>query len=234
MEKHELFKKALKITHSFKKNLYEKEAWKNGQYVLGIDEVGRGCLAGPVVTAALILKPSKNIKISILQDSKTLSQEELQISYEWIMRNSWYSVSVICNKTIDSQNIYRATLTAMRRATEQLLCSITYKPTLVVTDAMPLELPHFDGSVLYFTQGESKSASIAAASIVAKVTRDALMKRISKSFPVYDFDKHKGYATQTHTLALKNHGPSILHRSSFSLPDTTNIEKTLQTSLFHE
>jgi ribonuclease HII len=199
-----------------KKNQFENDFWAKNMVICGVDEVGRGCLAGPVVTAAVILRPDK--KSPLVKDSKLLGQDELLKAYQWIVKNSWFSYGIMNHRVIDAYNIYQATLRAMRRTTLQLLSHTPRKPALFLVDAMPLDLSgtgYESTDVLYFPFGESKSTSIAAASIVAKVTRDAIMRRIDHIFPVYNFARHKGYGTLLHQEALRMHGPSIIHRTTF-------------------
>ncbi|MBI2775427.1 ribonuclease HII [Candidatus Dependentiae bacterium] len=205
-----------KIKERFKKNHYEAIAWQEGRLVCGIDEVGRGCLAGPVVTAAAILLPNK--KNPLIKDSKLLSQEELQKAYKWLTKNSWSSVAIVNHRDIDIYNIYHATLRAMKRAFMQLTGSCPQQPSAVLVDAMPLTLlktPYEHLDVYHFPFGERRSDSIAAASIIAKVKRDELMRNLARSFPNYHFGQHKGYATKLHRQAVHIHGSSIVHRLSF-------------------
>lgn len=197
----------------FKKDFYEAQAWREGRLIIGIDEVGRGCLAGPVVAAAVMLKCNK--KSRHLKDSKLLDEKELAASYAWIMKNSWHGIGIIHNRIIDSVNIYKATLCAMKRAVMQLLAITPIKPSLVVVDAMPLVIDKFDTDIIHFLYGERKSSSIAAASIVAKVTRDAIMRRLDQAIPGYQYTSHKGYSTPGHKRMLSQLDRSIIHRISY-------------------
>ena len=202
---------------SKKNSLYpiEKHYWKENKIVCGVDEAGRGCMAGPVVIAAAILKP--NTKHKLLIDSKKLSQEQLQFMYHWLLDNCTFSISIASSRIIDIHNIYQATAKHMRLVLLHLLEN-SVRPDIIAIDAMPVNLqntPYSDIKITSMVQGESKSTSIAAASIIAKVTRDMLMSRIERSFPGYELDKHKGYCTVTHkknTLLLK---PTIIHRNSY-------------------
>lgn len=206
----------IKHRESFKKDYFETTAWQEGTLICGVDEVGRGCLAGPVVTAAVILFPHK--KSRIIKDSKLLDAKELQVAYSWIVQNGWFSVGIFNHRTINDHNIYQATLKAMRRALLQLFAHCPQLPSKILIDAMPVSLaatPYESIDILHFPFGEQKSTSIAAASIVAKVTRDQLMRTLHRSFPVYHFAKHKGYSTKLHQTAIKAHGPSVLHRELF-------------------
>jgi ribonuclease HII len=206
----------IKFNERFNKDHFEKIAWAQELLVCGIDEVGRGCLAGPVVTAAAILKPHK--KSALLKDSKLLNEEELQKGYRWAIKNCWYAWAIVSNRDIDRHNIYHATLRTMKRNLIQLLAICPLKPSQILVDAMPVSLANTayqDIDVVHFPFGERKSSSIAAASIIAKITRDEIMRRMHKSFPCYNFAKHKGYATSIHRDAVKQHGASLIHRQSF-------------------
>jgi ribonuclease HII len=119
------------------------------------------------------------------------------------------------HRIIDDINIYQATLSAMKRALMQLLAQADQRPSVILIDAMPLSLDHIDIPVVHFPYGERQSASIAAASIIAKVTRDALMARLDKVLPGYVFQENKGYGTAAHKKGLKEHGTSLIHRMSF-------------------
>ncbi len=214
------WKRLLMVTKAYKdrfnKNFFESSAWQLNNLVCGIDEVGRGCLAGPVVTGAVILYPHK--KSRLIKDSKLLTQEELAVAYSWVVKNSWFSFAIISARDIDKYNIYHATLRAMKRAVMQLLSNCPQAPSQIVIDAMPLNLmgtPYEHIDVFHFPFGESKSISIAAASIVAKVKRDQLMRTIAPSFPPYHFARHKGYSTKLHQEAVKKHGRIIIHRIKF-------------------
>lgn len=195
--------------------------------VCGIDEVGRGCLAGPVVAAAVILFP--NSKHRLLKDSKALTKDELLKAYSWIIKNSWYSVSCVSHSDIDSFNIWQSTLMAMRQASLNLfycggLGSGGLRPKIILVDAMPLTLKnsiYSDIEVQCFIEGESHSTSIAAASIVAKVRRDALMGLYDDVLPGYNFSSHKGYSTKSHKECIMLGGHSIIHRLTY----LKNIEK---------
>ncbi|MFA6066636.1 MAG: ribonuclease HII [Candidatus Babeliaceae bacterium] len=203
----------IKRLPDFKKNSYEEAAWARNGVIAGVDEVGRGCLAGPVVAAAVILKPKKTHPL--VKDSKLLDAAELQKAYSWIIKNSWYGTAIINNNLIDKINIYQATLTCMRRAAHQLLATAPRAPELFVVDAMPLVLGNFQGDIIHFIYGEKKSSSIAAASIVAKVTRDAIMQRHDSTFPGYNLARHKGYSTPSHKKILIESPQSLIHRVTF-------------------
>ena len=203
----------------YPKNYFEKTAWQNETYVCGIDEVGRGCLAGPLVVTACILP--QNTKY-VLKDSKILTEAEREKNYKWLIKNCWYSTSIISPALIDKINIYNATLLAMKRAFIQLVEILPFKYELLkylVIDAMPLAIDSsYKNGILethYFPHGESISSSIAAASIIAKVSRDRLMVDMDKIFPGFGLEQHKGYGTGDHTQSIKLNSPSIIHRKSF-------------------
>lgn len=197
----------------FKRQMYESEAWARSEVVCGVDEVGRSCLAGPVVAAAAILRPKAKHKL--LKDSKVLTAQEREEAYAWLMKNCSFAVGITHHRLIDSRNIYQATLIAMKRAVVQLLAAAPKAPSLVLVDAMPVIIDHVDIPVVYFVYGEKQSASIAAASIIAKVTRDRLMERVSSVLPGYVFESNKGYGTQDHKKGIKEHGLTFMHRMSF-------------------
>lgn len=209
-----------KKINAFPKNFFEEKAWENMLFVCGIDEVGRGCLAGPVVTAAVIIPQNSSHKL--LKDSKILTQKERELAFDWITQHCFYATALACHKTIDQHNIYQATRLAMKKAYISLIEQLPFaleKIKYVVVDAMPLTLEnayaHLDLEIRHFNYGESISTSIAAASIVAKVTRDRLMEKIHPFFPMYALEQHKGYCTKLHVQAVLQHGPSLLHRASF-------------------
>jgi ribonuclease HII len=205
-------KPSLKIN----KNHYEKIAWERKSVVCGIDEVGRGCLAGPLVASAVILPPGK---ISpLLKDSKLMTPQEREKALIWIKKHCWYGVGIIHNRLIDERNIWQATILAMKKAIMQVLPLSPYTLESIVIDAMPLNLQgtgYQDIPVHSFTQGERKSSSIAAASIVAKVTRDHMMATFATIFPGYHLQDHKGYAAKSHKKAIMQHEHLIIHRISF-------------------
>jgi ribonuclease HII len=209
------------VTKAFKgrfhKNFFEQSAWKDGNLICGIDEVGRGCLAGPVVVAAVALFPNKLSRH--LRDSKIMTLEEREKAYRWIIKNSWNSIALIHHRAIDTNNIYCATLIAMKRAYMQLMTQVPKPPSSIIVDAMPLKLEnssHHETDVYYFPFGESKSSSIAAASIIAKVTRDRLMvNHFEKIVPGYELINHKGYSTPPHKRHIRSIGHSIIHRMNF-------------------
>ncbi|PKM66270.1 MAG: ribonuclease HII [Firmicutes bacterium HGW-Firmicutes-2] len=186
---------------------YERK-YDHLEYICGIDEVGRGPLAGPVVTAAVILK--KDTKLLYINDSKKLSEKMREILYEQIMEEAIaVSIGLESVETIDTINILQATYKAMKKAVNGL----QFKPDMLLVDAVTI--PDIDINQLSIIKGDEKSISIAAASIIAKVTRDRMMKDYHELFPAYDFDKNKGYGSMAHIEAIKKVGPCSIHRRSF-------------------
>ncbi len=178
-------------------------------FVAGLDEVGRGCLAGPVVAAACILDPSKPLPKG-LNDSKKLSAKEREkLAGEIIKTSVAYSIAQVEAEEIDKINILQATKKAMKMAVEKLRPA----PDFLLIDALTLESVKIPQKSII--RGDSTFASIAAASIIAKVYRDDLMKKLDKIYPVYGFAKHVGYGTKMHLEALRKYGPCPLHRRSF-------------------
>lgn len=178
------------------------------KYLAGVDEAGRGPLAGPVVAAAVIFDKRTNIKG--VNDSKQLTESKREELFNKIISKALaYSVSIIEHYVIDEINILNASLLAMKKAVDDLLI----KPNLILVDgnrAFHSEIP-----VLPIVKGDSLSFSIAAASILAKVTRDRFMKNLAVQYPVYQWQQNKGYPTKQHREIIKKLGPSPLHRKSF-------------------
>lgn len=197
---------------------HEFSAWKKKLFVCGIDEVGRGCLAGPVVVAAAILPCNTDITFS---DSKKLSARARLKAFEWLHDNAWYTVARADHTYIAQHNIYQATLHAMRTACLQLMTryqTLWKQVGQITVDAMPLTLPpHLahNPPIAHFTKGEDYSRSIAAASIIAKVTRDSLMQRMARLFPSYQFDSDKAYASKKHCTTLREQSATFIHRTQF-------------------
>ena len=198
---------------TFKKNSYEYAAWAKKLLVCGVDEVGRGCLAGPVVAGAVILYPGK--KSHLIKDSKLLSPKQRLIAYQWIKKNSWNAIGIVHHRTIDRINIYQATMMAMKRALTQLFVQLADIPHYILVDAVPLLIATYPYDIVAFPFGESKSISIAAASIIAKVSRDNLIKSIDPLFPGYALSNHKGYSTPQHKQCIREFSAAIIHRKSF-------------------
>jgi len=177
--------------------------------IVGVDEAGRGPLAGPVVAAACIL-PRAYINNDI-NDSKQLSEKKREELFDVILQNAIaYGVGIVSAEEIDKLNIYEATKKAMREAINNL----KHEYDLILTDAMPLK--GFDVEVVPIIKGDAKALPIAAASIIAKVTRDRMMKELGKKYPEYGFEIHKGYGTKKHMDALKKYGAiKGIHRFSY-------------------
>lgn len=188
---------------------YEAEAIKEGfTCVAGVDEAGRGPLAGPVVVAAVILP--HGLYLPKLNDSKKLSEKVRSELFDLIREKAIaYKTAIIGEKTIDRVNIYQATVNGMYEA----ILGLSPRPDKVLIDAVKLDrLPMKSLSLI---KGDAKSASIAAASVIAKVTRDRMMEEYDKEYPGYGFAKHKGYGTAEHIKAVKELGVSAIHRQSF-------------------
>lgn len=187
---------------------YEKELYKaDYQAIAGIDEVGRGPLAGPVVAAAVILPPE--CKIKGLNDSKKIPKKKHQEIYQAVLDKALaVGVGLMNNEIIDQVNIYEATKLAMKEA----LSKLSLKPDYLLIDAMKLDVDIPQESII---KGDANSLSIAAASIVAKVTRDKLMADYDKKFPGYDFAKNAGYGTRSHLQGLERSGVTPIHRKTF-------------------
>lgn len=177
--------------------------------IVGVDEAGRGPLAGPVVAAACIFARAYNNKE--INDSKQLTEKKREELFDVIIENAVaYGVGIVSAEEIDKLNIYEATKKAMKEAINNL----KVKFDLILTDAMPLK--GFDVEVVPIIKGDAKALPIAAASIIAKVTRDRMMKDLAKQYPEYGFDVHKGYGTKKHMDALKQYGPIPgVHRFSY-------------------
>ncbi|MGM0873649.1 MAG: ribonuclease HII [Bacillota bacterium] len=188
---------------------YERIAREQGFHLIaGIDEVGRGPLAGPVVAAAVILKEA--CYIPGLTDSKKLSAAMREKYYELVKENALaIGIGIIPPKVIDKINIYEATKLAMKNAIEEL----AVQPNYLLLDAMKLDLPISQESII---KGDAKSVSIAAGSVIAKVTRDRIMVDLANQYPEYGFNQHMGYGTKYHLEALKIHGVTEHHRQSFA------------------
>ncbi len=186
---------------------YERE-YAAYKYICGIDEVGRGPLAGPVVAAAVILP--KNCDILYINDSKKLSEKKRELLYDEIMEKAVsVGIGIVSPERIDEINILQATYEAMREAVSKL----DPQPDLMLNDAV--KIPGIHIPQVSIIKGDAKSASIGAASIIAKVTRDHMMVEYDRIFPEYGFAANKGYGTAVHIAALKELGPTTIHRRSF-------------------
>lgn len=190
---------------------YENE-YAQYTHICGIDEVGRGPLAGPVVACAVVLP--KDVTILYLNDSKKLSEKKRELLYDEIMEKAVaVGIGAVGPARIDEINILQATYEAMRMAIEDLTGKLGKKPDLLLNDAVTI--PEVDILQVPIIKGDAKSISIAAASIVAKVTRDHLMIEYDQVLPGYDFAKNKGYGTKAHIAGLKELGATPIHRKTF-------------------
>ena len=190
---------------------YEKE-YAQYTHICGIDEVGRGPLAGPVVACAVVLP--KDVTILYLNDSKKLSEKKRELLYDEIMEKAVaVGIGAVGPARIDEINILQATYEAMRMAIEDLTGKLGKKPDLLLNDAVTI--PEVDIPQVPIIKGDAKSISIAAASIVAQVTRDHLMIEYDQVLPGYDFAKNKGYGTKAHIAGLKELGATPIHRKTF-------------------
>ncbi|MBU0548023.1 MAG: ribonuclease HII [Candidatus Omnitrophica bacterium] len=194
---------------------YERKLKEKGyDLVIGVDEAGRGPLAGPVVAAAVLLKDF--CFSNRIDDSKKLSPIKRRNAFFEIKNKSLYAIAVVGHKQIDRINILQATILAMRRAISRLAMELgpsELKRVFILIDGnmrFKLALPYQS-----IVKGDAKSLSIAASSILAKVYRDGLMEKYHKIYPDYGFDKHKGYPTAEHRMILRRIGPSAIHRKSF-------------------
>ena len=215
--------KRLKCTLKF-----EKQAWTTGAtLVAGVDEVGRGCLFGPVVAAAVILAP--DYRIRGLRDSKLIPQNKRESLAARIREHSIaISIASVDVQTIDRINIYHASRLAMLNAVAQL----SPMPDHLLVDAMIIDFPSATNRVAQtkIIHGDALSASIAAASIIAKVERDRMMRELAPAYPHYDLASNKGYSAPKHLAALREHGPTELHRKTFA--PVWNAQKSQETLSF--
>lgn len=194
--------------NNFDNYQYENDLYQQGkEYIAGVDEVGRGPLAGPVVAAAVIMP--KNCYIEGVTDSKKLSAKKRALLKKEIESNALaIGIAFVDEKTIDEVNIYQASKLAMIEALNKL----EIKPDVVLVDAMPLELEIPSISII---KGDEKSFMIGCASIIAKETRDDFMIELDKKYPEYEFAKHKGYPTKAHIEAVKKYGILEIHRKTY-------------------
>ena len=190
---------------------YEKELFNEGYNIIaGVDEVGRGPLIGPVVTACVVLP--KNFKLEGLTDSKKISEKKKELFYEYIINNCVaYSVGECSPEEIDKYNILEATKIAMKRAIDKVNKKINLDYVLIDGN-MKFD---FDYKYKSIVKGDSKSISISAASIIAKVTRDRMLIELDKKYPMYGFKNHKGYPTKKHLDAIKKYGLIDGYRMSY-------------------
>lgn len=180
--------------------LYEKELYGKGiNYIGGTDEAGRGPLFGPVVAACVYLP--KDFELEGLNDSKKLSEKKRDLFYDYIVEHAVYGVGIVSAKEIDEINIYEASRKAMIMAIDEVRKQISLE--YVLSDAMPIDI---DIPVMSIIKGDAKSLSIAAASVIAKVTRDRMMYEADEKYPQYGFKNHKGYPTKKHIEAIHEYG----------------------------
>ena len=210
---------------------WEKRAFLKGEsLIVGVDEAGRGPLAGPVVAAAVILKKTPLKRFTLprykerVDDSKKMRPLEREKAFYEISQKSLFGIGLKAHNVIDRKNIYKATILAMREAVSNVISQycrlnnqkepqIRNKICVLIDGKMDLGLPY---KAISIVRGDSKSFSIAAASIIAKVTRDRIMETQHKKYPLYGFLKHKGYGTKFHLEAIKMYGPCPIHRKTFA------------------
>ena len=195
-----------------------KEMWQLEEehahlpYIAGVDEAGRGPLAGPVLAATAILP--KNHHFYFLNDSKKMTEKRREALFLEIKENAIaYGIGIVSPERIDEINILQATYEAMRMAIEEMEKNFSITPSLLLNDAV--RIPLVDIPQVPIVHGDAKSLSIAAASVLAKVTRDHIMLEFDEQYPEYGFKQHKGYGTKVHREAILTHGPCPIHRRSF-------------------
>ncbi|MGC8229739.1 ribonuclease HII [Pseudobacillus badius] len=194
--------------HYEQMRVFEQQLMEQGvTAAAGVDEVGRGPLAGPVVAAAVVLPPQ--LELIGINDSKKLSKQKREFFYKEIIEKADVGIGVVSAFEIDQINIYEATKKAMKEA----VSALSQPPEHLLIDALKLNLPIPQTAII---KGDAKSVSIAAASVVAKVTRDRLMCDYAQSYPQYGFEKNMGYGTAEHLAGLRSSGPCEIHRKSFS------------------
>ena len=193
----------------FEMNLYN-EGYK---FICGIDEAGRGPLAGPVSVGAVVMKPDS--KLEWVNDSKKVTEKRREILYDRIIEDSLaWSVQLIDQKEIDEINILEATKKGLHLALEDIINQLKQKPEIILVDALR-EIDTFNIPYQSIIKGDATCYAISCASILAKVTRDRVMKEWDEVYPMYGFEKNKGYGTAAHIQAIKEYGPCPLHRKTF-------------------
>lgn len=186
-------------------NEYENICWPSNELVMGIDEAGRGPLCGPLVVASCVLPI--NYHNDLINDSKKLTEKKRELLYKVIVEDAlFFSIKIVEPKEIDELNIYAATKKAMSELANE------YEVKYVLTDAMPIE---DNKKVIPIIKGDAKSISIAAASILAKVTRDHIMYELDEKYPEYEYKKHKGYPTKRHIELMEQYGIFDIYRMSY-------------------
>lgn len=196
---------------------FDEENKKNYDYVIGTDEAGRGPGAGPVFAAAVCFKNTdKNLaeKLTMLNDSKQLSEKQREELYEIIIKNCIYYIQDGSVEEIDKKNILNTSLNCMKTACEQVQNILKSNNNITLVDGNKL-IKNYKHSQIAIIKGDAKSAAIAAASILAKVSRDRFMNKLASQFPQYDWKHNKGYLTQKHIDAIKKYGPTKWHRIRF-------------------
>ena len=216
--------------------LWENRAFKDGfSIIIGMDEAGRGPLAGPVVAVAVILSPQNSREFTFpeykerIDDSKKLSASQRERSYREILKKSLFGLGIKNRRFIDKKNIHTATLAAMSDAVKDLIekyCRLKGKEESDIRNDICVLVdgnckPPLPYRIIPIVNGDSKSLSVAAASIIAKVERDRMMTAYDKTYPLYGFSRHKGYGTRLHFEALEMYGPCAIHRRSFTLTRST-------------
>jgi ribonuclease HII len=195
----------------------EEKLWKKGyNVVIGIDEAGRGPLAGPVVASAVFIHKkdfSRLRKNKFIRDSKELAPKKRKEVYEFLIGSVKWGTGVVSEKTIDRINIFQATRLAMKKAVRDFEKRNKIKADFVILDGtMRIDVEAEQKAIV---KADKKVLSCSAASIIAKVTRDEMMIKYDKKYPLYNFKQHKGYGTREHARKLKKHGPCPIHRKSF-------------------
>ena len=193
---------------------YEENLYNEGlKYICGIDEAGRGPLAGPVVVGAVVMP--KDSMLEFMNDSKKVTEKRRELLYEEIVNTSLaYGIGIISQEEIDKINILNATKKGLHEALGQVIEKLKQKPDIIIVDALR-EIDTFGITYESIIKGDATCYSISAASILAKVTRDRIMAEWDKIYPQYGFAAHKGYGTAKHIQAIKEYGPCPLHRKSF-------------------
>ena len=193
----------------FEQNLYDE----GNKLICGIDEAGRGPLAGPVVVGAVVMKPDS--KLEWVNDSKKVTEKRREILYDRIIEESLaWGVGIVSWDEIDDLNILNATKKGLTIALKQVVNKLQTKPDIVLVDALR-EIDTLGIPYQSIIKGDATCYSIACSSIIAKVTRDRIMREYDDAFPEYGFAKHKGYGTKEHIEAIKKYGPCLIHRKSF-------------------
>ncbi|MGY0395572.1 ribonuclease HII [Fusobacterium sp. SYSU M8A802] len=194
-------------------NLLYQFDLEKGKEIIGVDEAGRGPLAGPVVAAAVKLK-SYSEELQEINDSKKLTEKKRERLFDKIMESFEVGVGIATPQEIDEINILNATFLAMRRAIEELKNKVGADDILILVDGN-FKIREYEGKQEAVIKGDAKSLAIAAASIIAKVTRDRILVNEAEKYPEYNFEKHKGYGTKAHREFLIKLGPTPIHRKSF-------------------